>query len=149
MKEENGKSKKQAAETLKKSSGPDNSVSTKKLSKWTKVLLTATWIGLLMTLLKGPLTGRPASWPIWENKRWINIWKATKGGSITTKPWLGIWCSLSYYPTCKEADCRRKCNCNKGVSKKLQRSRYTLPSQRLQQNSWKKRRNDLSINFIN
>ena len=30
MKEENGKSKKQAAETLKKSSGPDNSVSTKK-----------------------------------------------------------------------------------------------------------------------
>ena len=101
--------KKLVEEMLKRSFAPENSVCMKRLSRWTKAQSIATLTGLSMTF-KERLIDKPALWPTWENKKWINIWKVMKGDSTTTKHSSEIWFSHSCYPTCKEADCRRKCS---------------------------------------
>ena len=124
------KSSKLAAETPNKSSAPVSNACTKKSSKWIKAQLTVTWIGSSTTLWNARPTVKPASWLTYASRKWTSTWRATREDSTITKPWSGTWFSLSYYPTCKEADCKRRSSFNKDGSKRRRRSRYIRRLQR-------------------
>lgn len=134
--------KKQARETLKRSSEPESNVCMKKLSRWIKEQLILTWIGSLTIQLRGLQTDRPASWQTWESRRWTSICKATKEGSTTTKLSLEILFNRSCCQTFKEADCRRKYSFSREDSSKQQRNHCTQLSPKQQLSSWNKRRSD-------
>ena len=79
------RSKKLVGEMLKRSFAPENNVCMRKLLKWIKERLTVILTGSSMTLLRERLIDKPALWPTWENKKWINISKVMKEDSTITR----------------------------------------------------------------
>lgn len=140
-----GRLRRLVRETLKRSSGLGNSAYMKRLSRWTRARSIRTWIGSLTIRLRGLRTDRLASWQTWESRRWTSTWKATKGGSTTTKPSSETWCNRSCCQTSKEADYRRKCSFSKEGSSRQQRNHCTRLSLKLLPSLWNRRKSDCSI----
>ena len=142
MKDARDKFRKLVVETPNKSSAPVNNACTKKSSKWTKAQSTVTSTGSSTTPWNEPLTARRASWPTCASKKWTSTWRATRGGSTTTRPWSGTWCNRSCCRMYREAGCRRRCSWSRDGSRRRQRSRCTRRSPRRRPSWWRRRRND-------